>query len=144
VGFIPRRAITRPPRLSFIIPIGGHVFVHCRAGGSRSVPLADESGHELSGASLVDGVEVEVVAWRPRGPTDTRYRVRATDGERSEGWVFAQELRRSLIPAAEAAASVPAAAAPAPPVAQRAHDQHRRPARPDPADNTGRRFGQRF
>jgi hypothetical protein len=141
LGFTPRRAVTRPPRLSFIIPIGGRVFVHCRAGGSRLVPLGDENGGELSGASLADGVEVEVVAWRPRGPTDTRYRVRTTRGERLDGWVFAQELRRSLIPAEETAASVPA---PAHHVVQRVHEQHRRAVRPAPADDTGRRFGQRF
>ena len=114
MGFIPRRSIPRPPRLSFIVPIGHHVFVNCRAGTSRSVLLGDESGSEMLGTSLADGVEVEVMAWRPRGPTDTRYRVRTTVGERFDGWVFAQELRRSLLPTAETAASVPAAAARAP------------------------------
>jgi hypothetical protein len=134
----------RPPRLSFIIPIGGRVFMHCRAGASRSVPLADESGRELSGTSLTDGVEVQVVAWRPRGPTDTRYRVRTIAGERLEGWVFAQELRRRQIPAAEDAASAPSAIAPAHPVVPRAPVPQRQPARPSKADDAGRRFGERF
>jgi hypothetical protein len=106
--------------------------------------LADEGGRELSGASLDDGVEVQVVAWRPRGATDTRYRVRAITGEQLEGWVFAQELRRSLIPAAEAAASAPAATAPAHPFVQQAHGPQRQLARPSKADDAGRRFGQRF
>lgn len=144
MAFSSRRAIPRPPRLSFIIPIGGRVFMHCRAGASRSVPLGDEGGRELSGASLTDGVEVQVVAWRPRGPTDTRYRVRTMTGERLEGWVFAQELRRSLIPAAEVAASAPAATTPAHPAVQQAHGPQRQPARSSKADDIGRRFGQRF
>ena len=137
MAFSSRRAMPRPPRLSFIIPIGGHVFMHSRAGASRSVPLADETGRELSGASITDGVEVEVVAWRPRGPTDTRYRVQTIAGEPLDGWVFAQELRRSLIPAAEAAASAPTATAPG-------HGPQQQPARPSKADAAGRRFGQRF
>jgi hypothetical protein len=116
--------------------------MHCRAGASRSVPLADESGRELLGTSLTDGVEVEVVAWRPRGATDTRYRVRTLGGERLDGWVFAQELRRSLIPLVEAAASAPAITAPDQPVVSREHGPQRQPVRSSKADDAGRRFGQ--
>ena len=143
MAFSSRRAMPRPPRLSFIIPIGGRVFTHCRTGAVRSVPLAEESGAELSGTSLIDGVEVEVVAWRPRGPTDTRYRVRTISGERLEGWVFAQELRRSPSPAPEAAASASSPTAAADRVAARALP-HRQPARPSIPADAGRRFGERF
>ena len=80
MGFMPRRAIRRPPPLSFIVAIGQHVFVNCRTGAERSVLLGDEGGKVMSTTSLADGVEVEVMAWRPRGPTDTRYRVRAGHG----------------------------------------------------------------
>ena len=143
MAFSSRRAMPRPPRLSFIIPIGGRVFMHCRTGASRSVPLAEEIGAELSGTSLTDGVEVEVVAWRPRGPTDTRYRVRTITGERLEGWVFAQELRRSLSPAPEATASAPSPTASADPVGPRAFPHRHLAGPPRPAD-AGQRFGERF
>jgi len=132
LGFMSRRAIPRPPPLSFIIAIGQHAFVHCRTGTAQSVVLGDASGKVMSSTSLADGVEVEVLAWRPRGPTDTRYRVRAIGGDRADGWLFAQSLRRTLIPPVEAVASLPAP----PDVA--------RPARSAPADAVGRRFGQRF
>jgi phosphate-selective porin len=65
-------------------------------------------------------------------------------GEPLDGWVFAQELRRSLIPPAEAAASAPAATAPAHAVVARAHGPQQQPARPSRADDAGRRFGRRL
>jgi hypothetical protein len=128
-----RRAIRRPPPLSFVIAIGQRVFVNCRTGVAQSVLLGDEGGKVMSTSSLADGVEVEVIAWRPRGPTDTRYRVRAIGGDRADGWLFAQSLRRTLIPPVEAVASPPT-----PPVAAG------RPARSVPVNAIGRRFGQHF
>lgn len=132
MGFMPRRAIPRPPPLSFIAAIGQRVFVNC-TGAPQSVLLGDQSGKVMSATSLADGVEVEVMAWRPRGPTDTRYRVRAIAGDRADGWLFAQSLRRTLIPLAEVVAGPPASP-PAP----------ARPTRSVPVAAFSRSFGRRF
>jgi hypothetical protein len=84
--------------------------------------LADEHGRVLSGLHLSDGVEVEVVAWRPRVAGDARYRVRASSNG-VDGWLAGDNLRRTPEP-------LPA---PAPAVAP-----------PAPATEAGeRRFGQR-
>jgi hypothetical protein len=88
-----------------VLAVGRHVFVNVVGSPARPVPLGDESGARPSGRCLPDGVEVEVLAWRPRGPTDTRYRVRAADG--SDGWLPAGNLRTSFV----------APPPPAPPVA---------------------------
>jgi len=103
-----RRSLPRPPRLAFVLAIGQHVFINSTGVPSQPVALGDESGKLLSGDSLIDGIEVEVLAWRPRGASDTRYRVRASDGV--DGWVPAGNLRRSLVapppPASPASAQV--------------------------------------
>ena len=105
-----------------VLAVGQRVFVHCGTDRPGSVLLADENGVP-SRSSLADGVEVEVVAWRPRGAGGTRYRVRAgADG--TDGWLHASNLRISR---------VPPPVSDAPPVS-----------RPDPrATSTGRRFGDR-
>jgi hypothetical protein len=105
-----------------VLAIGQRVFVHCVGDRNGSVVLADEAGKALR-STLADGVEVEVVAWRPRGSGGTRYRVRAA-GDGTDGWVHSSNLRTMLVP--------PPVVAP-PPGAPVATD-------PGPA---GRRFGQR-
>jgi hypothetical protein len=73
--------------------------------------LTDE-GDRGKGASLGDGVEVEVRAWLPRSTTGARYHVRALDGG-GEGWLGVDRLRatREVPPPAVSAATsvVPAA-----------------------------------
>lgn len=102
--------------------IGQRVFIASTGSHSGSVALADVSGDVLSAVHLADGIEVEVIAWRPRGKSGTRYRVRAPQGV--DGWLPAENLRCALVP-------VPLLE-PAPPT--RATTV---------ADTGGRRFGQR-
>ena len=90
-----RRSIPRQPRLAVVLAVGQHVFVNSTCSPPRPVELGDESGKLLSGECLIDGVEVEVLAWRPRGAADTRYRVRAPDG--ADGWLPAGNLRKALV-----------------------------------------------
>jgi len=116
------------------------------------VALGDDTGKVLSGVCLADGIEVEVLAWRPRGARDTRYRVRAADG--ADGWLPADNLRTSLVPLPPPPTPTPAqvtvhAEGKGRPFGQRAHVEQRSPAplapaRPTPAVGGGRRFGQHF
>lgn len=145
-----RRSLPRPPRLGVVLAVGQHVFVNSTDSPPRPVALGDESGKLLSGEHLIDGVEVEVLAWRPRGASDTRYRVRGPSG--SDGWLPAGNLRKSLV--------APPLASPTPdqlsvptkndvrPFGQRSHaGLHSLPPRTSPPPsvaNGGRRFGKRF
>ena len=54
--------------------------------------LLDDSGNATAATVAVDA-EAEVLAWRPRGPLGTRYRVRAI-ANNAEGWLEAASLRR--------------------------------------------------
>jgi len=74
-----------------ILAVGWRVLVSCRNGGSEHVTLTDESGTSPV-ATVADGVEVEIVAWRPRRGGDTRYRVVSTNGG-IEGWLGAASLQ---------------------------------------------------
>ena len=143
------RPVARPSSPSApVMAVGQRVFVHTPGSRSASVSLGDVSGKLLSGVHLVDGTEVEVIAWRPQGPRDTRYRVRVAHG--ADGWLPAENLRKTLV--------APPAAPPAPTQATVAADPNRgrfgQRRHPDPvrasepaapvADTGGRRFGQRF
>jgi hypothetical protein len=70
------------------------LFVNCPAGREDRAPLYDEKGEVVG--SLIDGTEVEVLAWMPRRAA-TRYLVRATRVERS-GWIGAANLRTTRLP----------------------------------------------
>jgi hypothetical protein len=80
------------------LAVGQVVFVNCRP-GDVAVTLTDEAGDPIS-SIINDGVEVQVLAWRPRGSAGTRYRVRVgRDG--ADGWLAARQLRATaLVPAA--------------------------------------------
>jgi len=73
---------------------GRRLFVNC-PGIPRGVSLTDDEGKSVS--QLADGVEVEILAWRPRG-SGTRYRVQSTRGDHAEGWLAADELRAGRDP----------------------------------------------
>jgi hypothetical protein len=106
-----RSQVRRPsgPRSGAVVhAVGQRVYVASSPGGSARVELTDEGGTTTVG-TLVDGTEVMVVAWRPRGSTGTRYSVRSTT-EGLEGWLAAINLRSTRV-----AAPAPAAAAAAPP-----------------------------
>ena len=74
---------------------GRRVFVNC-PGASHGVALTDDEGKSVS--RLADGAEVEILAWRPRGGSGTRYRVKSTR-DHAEGWLAAEELRAARHPA---------------------------------------------
>ena len=67
-----------------------------QSGGSDRVTLTNDAGTSAI-ATIPGGVEVEIVAWRPRRGA-TRYRVISTDG-RLEGWVGAASLKACPAPA---------------------------------------------
>jgi hypothetical protein len=89
----PTFAGMRPPTSKDrpVLGIGTRVLV--TSGGNRSdrVTLTDDSGTSPLG-TVAHGVEVEIVAWRPRRGGDTRYRV-VTTGDRVEGWLGAASLQ---------------------------------------------------
>jgi len=86
VGFRPSPDAKERPTLS----IGSRVLVTARTGGDRRVALTDDAGTSVV-ATVPDGTEVEVLAWRPRRGGDTRYLVAPPGGP--EGWLGASCLR---------------------------------------------------
>lgn len=141
-----------------VIAVGQRVFVNCPGDRTGTVVLEDESGKVPSTVHLTDGVVVEVVAWRPMGMGDARYRVRrASDG--ADGWVPAVSLRRTAVPVV---APEPAPEPEETPSPRKVNDngvgrrfgQHNPdfprplssaplPGISDPADEGGKRFGRR-
>lgn len=136
--FVPPRTpmSPRPSRSTGpVLSVGRRVFVNCSGGSNRRVTLTDDIGQTALG-TLTDGIEVEVIAWKPRGG-GTRYRVKHhKDG--LEGWLSVDELRVTPRPASATpppAATPPAAAAAAAarPTPARAAPARPAPARPAPA-----------
>jgi hypothetical protein len=70
--------------------IGRQAFVDAKGRRGATVSLLDEKTTAIIG-ELVDGTEVEILAWVPRGAA-TRYRVRVTGGG-VVGWLLATDLR---------------------------------------------------
>jgi len=100
VRFESSRQRVVPPRI--VLAVGQRAFVNHPSDGPYAVAMTDEQG--LPAASLRDGDEVEILAWRPRGSTGTRYRVRRpADG--ANGWLAAAELRRTAVRSAPSAPS---------------------------------------
>jgi hypothetical protein len=77
-----------------IFGVGRRLFVNCPGGREDRASLFDDKGAVVG--SLIDGAEVEVLAWMPRGAA-TRYLVRATRAELS-GWLGAANLRATRLP----------------------------------------------
>jgi hypothetical protein len=117
-----------PPRVTAsVLAVGRRVYVASSGGAPALVPLTDDDG-KSSVASLADGTEVEIRAWRPLGSSGTRYCVRSTaDGV--EGWLQVCNLRGSRIPVAPPPAAPPAA--------------YPAPLPPRESMDSGRQFGQR-
>jgi hypothetical protein len=114
-AFAPQRAFSSPtsgraagePAAPPVFGIGRRVRVTCPPDALAGATVTDESGVTAL-ASLADGTEVEIVAWRPRGAGGPRYRIRSTrDGV--EGWISSRSLRPAPAPAPPS----PAPAAPA-------------------------------
>ena len=158
------RPVPRPPaRSTPVMAVGQRVFVNTAGSHSGSVTLTDVSGKIASTVHLADGVEVEVIAWRPGGASDTRYRVREPRG--ADGWLPAENLRSmpARLPPPEPPASAQArsvADAGGRPFGQRSQPERPLPAaplprpwlppaslpptQPQPVAGGGRRFGQHF
>ena len=89
-GFQPFRrfAPVVRPKDARVFAVGGRAIVTCP--GDARVVLTDEGGAN-SLSAVGDGVEVEVLAWRPR-PGATRYHVISADRQH-QGWVAASSLK---------------------------------------------------
>jgi len=110
-----------------VFAVGRRVYVACAGDRSARVMLTDNAGKRPL-ASLGDGTEVAILAWRPGWAGTTQYRVRATDSG-LEGWLPVGNLRST-----EAAISSAPTAPPPPAV---------RPATLRVGESR-RRFGQRL
>ena len=97
MSFVPaRKRSTQGPRAPrVVLAVGQRVFVHGLSDGGRPVLMTDEHGIPVT-AGLRDGVEVEVLAWRPRGSAGTRYRV-CDRADGIDGWLAADELRTTAM-----------------------------------------------
>ena len=110
-----------------VFAVGRRVYVACAGDRSGPATLTDDSGKRPL-ASLSDGAEVAILAWRPGWAGTTQYRVRATDSG-LEGWLPVGNLRST-----EAAISS-APTAPPPPAGRPATLR---------VGESRRRFGQRL
>jgi hypothetical protein len=87
------RGTGAPRAKQMVLAVGQRAFVHHPIDSPYPVAMTDDQGVPAASA-LRDGDEVEILAWRPRGSTGTRYCVRRhADG--SHGWLAAAELRRT-------------------------------------------------
>lgn len=99
-SFLSRARSIRPSsrRPLPVIAIGQRVFVnYTERSQSAALFLGDETGKVVSTQRVADGLEVEVIAWRPRGANETRYRVRVLSTG-ADGWLPADNLRKLLVP----------------------------------------------
>ena len=85
-----------------VFAVGRRVYVTCNGDRSARTILMDEPD-KTSLATLDDGVEVRILAWRPGWAGKTRYRVR-TILSGLEGWLLETHLRgtKSFVPVATA------------------------------------------
>ena len=74
-----------------VLAVGHRVLVTGASQPPGRVTLTDDNG-DMALATLADGVEVEILAWKPRGSAGTRYRVKCT-ADRTEGWLSGTSLR---------------------------------------------------
>jgi len=123
----PFRAPSPPRVRTFVFAVGQRAYVAGSGDGLARVTLTDDAG-KIALASLGDGAEVAILAWRPGVAGNTRYRLRATDTE-AEGWLAVCELRGTKI------ALPPVLGAPTPQTTSSV------PLRVN--DHPGHRFGQR-
>jgi hypothetical protein len=96
----PLRASSSTRPRTVVFAVGGRAYVACPTGSSSGVTLTDEPGN-VPLASLVDGSEVTILAWRPGRASETRYRVRVT-ATGTDGWLPVGNLRATAAPVASA------------------------------------------
>jgi hypothetical protein len=118
----PRNGPTPVRARNPVFAIGRRVCVRLGDSNLHRVPLVDETGARVLG-SLADEAQVEILAWRQRGPHGVRYQVRATEGG-LEGWLAVTSLRDPTA-LADASAAMP------------------EPVPREEFRGTGRRFGER-
>jgi hypothetical protein len=105
-----QRGIVSPRATPMILAVGQRAFVHHPGDSAYPIAMTDDQGLPAA-AAMRDGDEVEILAWRPRGSTGTRYRVRRhADG--ANGWLAATELRRTAVRPAPATAEAPSQPSP--------------------------------
>lgn len=90
-----------------VFAVGRIVHVTSAAGRSITVTLTDDNGDKAL-ATVGDGTEVAIVAWRPSGAGGARYCVRATDSG-VEGWLPVGNLRGKELTIVPATPTVPVA-----------------------------------
>jgi hypothetical protein len=91
------RAPASSRKRTSVFAVGRRVYVACSREHPAQVALKDDAGVVArSGGNLRDGTEVEILAWRPRGFGETRYRVRST-GTGVEGWLAGDNLRPTQV-----------------------------------------------
>jgi hypothetical protein len=117
-----------PPRVRVsVFAVGRRVYVACE--GDRSAPATLMDANKKPLATLRDGTEVAILAWRPGWGGTTRYRVRATDSH-LEGWLPVGNLRGTEAVTLSAATVPPPSAIPPTPL------------RGEEFGDSARRFGQ--
>ena len=104
-----RSTIRRSSTDTIVHAVGQRVYVNRSGSSLAHVELMNDKG-TTAVASLGDGVEVMVMAWKPGGSNGTRYCVRST-GDGVEGWLAAVNLRRGRT-VAPSPPALPAQAAP--------------------------------
>jgi hypothetical protein len=87
----PRRP---PSNARPVLGVGWRVLVIRGEMPSGPIALTDPSGSAVG--SVLDGDEVEILAWRPGRSVDPHYRVRSGAG--TEGWIEAANLARKSVP----------------------------------------------
>ncbi|HYD46927.1 MAG TPA: hypothetical protein VEB21_01200 [Terriglobales bacterium] len=97
----PSRRATPAP----VYCVGSRAFVNWHSSdpsvATKPVPATDPHGKSIE-TDFVDGDEVEVLAWRPRGREGASYQVRRLrDG--NECWLWVDILRTTRQPASTAA-----------------------------------------
>jgi len=103
----PRTAPAQPRDKAPVFAVGQRAFVSDPSGRKGEVVLVDASAKVALG-HLVDGVEVEILAWIPR-KLATLYRVQSTE-HRTQGWLRVANLRASsgvASPAAPVSSATP-------------------------------------
>ena len=94
----PARSVRKPGTSAQngpIFAVGQQAFIDCPGGREDRASLLDEKGAVVVG-SLIDGTEVEIVGWVPRGSA-TRYFVRSTRSQLA-GWLGVAHLRTTRTP----------------------------------------------
>jgi hypothetical protein len=99
-----------PPRIRVsVFAVGRRVYAASAGDRSARVTLTDAEDKK-SLATLPDGTELAILAWRPGWGGATRYHVRATESG-LEGWLPVGNLRGTAAAIASAPSAPPAPAA---------------------------------